>query len=251
MNRHGFTSAFAAQLDAYLDFKTAMGFYGASRIWYLHKLDDFCTRHNRTRFDQATVEEWVSQQLTHSGEFRSWMSYIRDFGRWLQVHGDHDAYVLSPAWKAQFVPAHPYLLTEAEIDRFFAAAAGMATTSPWRWQAVAFFTLMHSCGLRTGEVRQLEPIHIHLREGYLDVMGAKGNRSRRLPLTDAVIAVLESCEQITARRFGHDRGTFFVSSTGRPVTASTVGVMFNRIWDRAGLPRPEGGQRPRPHDFRH
>jgi hypothetical protein len=27
--------------------------------------------------------------------------------------------------------------------------------------------------------------------------------------------------------------------------------MFNRIWDRAGLPRPLGGQQPRPYDFRH
>ena len=27
--------------------------------------------------------------------------------------------------------------------------------------------------------------------------------------------------------------------------------MFNRIWDRAGLSRPTGGQQPRPYDFRH
>ena len=35
MSGHGFTSAFAAELDAYLAFKENMGFYGASRIWYL------------------------------------------------------------------------------------------------------------------------------------------------------------------------------------------------------------------------
>ena len=77
------------------------------------------------------------------------MSYIRDFGRWLQVHGHRDAYVLSDRWKAPFVPAHPYLLSRAEIERFFTAAADTAgLPSPWRWQAVAFFTLMHSCGLQ-------------------------------------------------------------------------------------------------------
>ena len=27
--------------------------------------------------------------------------------------------------------------------------------------------------------------------------------------------------------------------------------MFHRIWDQAGLPRPAGGQQPRPYDFRH
>jgi hypothetical protein len=35
MSAHGFASAFAAELDAYLAFKEKMGFYGASRIWYL------------------------------------------------------------------------------------------------------------------------------------------------------------------------------------------------------------------------
>ena len=34
MSGHGFSSAFATELDAYLAFKTNMGFTGASRIWY-------------------------------------------------------------------------------------------------------------------------------------------------------------------------------------------------------------------------
>jgi integrase len=93
------------------------------------------------------------------------MSYIRDVGRWLQVHGYRDAYVLSDRWKAQVVPAHPYLLSRYEIEAFFAAAATLKADSPWRWQAVAFFTLMHSCGLRTGETRLLRPEHVHLRDG--------------------------------------------------------------------------------------
>ena len=32
---------------------------------------------------------------------------------------------------------------------------------------------------------------------------------------------------------------------------AAVGVMFARIWDAAGLPRTDGGPRPRPYDFRH
>jgi integrase len=88
------------------------------------------------------------------------MSYIRDVGRWLQAHGQRDAYVLSDRWKAAVVPAHPYLLNSDEIEAFFAAAATLNAASPWRWQAVAFFTLMHSCGLRTGETRLLRPEHV-------------------------------------------------------------------------------------------
>ena len=65
MSVHGFTSAFAADLDAYLVFKEKMGFCGSSRIWYLKKFDAFCTAHNRVVFDRDTVEGWVTAQLAN------------------------------------------------------------------------------------------------------------------------------------------------------------------------------------------
>jgi integrase len=251
MSAHGFTSALAGELDAYLEFKKKMGFYGTSRIWYLKRFDAYCTTQNRTAFDRDTVEGWVSAQLASSGSYRSWMSYIRDAGRWLKAQGNPDAYVLSDRWKASLVAAHPYLLSGAEIEAFFAAAAHLDAESPWRWQATAFFTLMHSCGLRTGEARGLLSEHVQLSDGHLDIVSSKGNRSRRLPLTREVIGVLAACEKESADHFGASRHTFFVSTTGNPVTAASVAKMFNRIWDRAGLARPAGGQQPRPYDFRH
>ena len=87
MSGHGFTSAFATELDAYLAFKANMGFTGASRIWYLKQFDAYCAEHDRTVFDKDTVEGWVSVQLQRSGRYRSWMSYIRDVGRWMTMNG--------------------------------------------------------------------------------------------------------------------------------------------------------------------
>jgi integrase len=251
MNATGFTSALAPQLEAYLAFKEKLGFYGASRVWYLKQFDAYCTAHGRTVFDRDTVEGWVSDRLASSGRYRSWMSYIRDVGRWLQAHGQRNAYVLSDRWKAPSVPARPYLLSRHEIEAFFAAAATLTAASPWRWQSVAFFTLMHSCGLRTGETRLLHPEHVHFRDRTVDVVASKGNRSRRLPLTIEVTQILADCNRLTLARFGRSRRTFFVSAAGNPVTAATVGKIFHRIWDQAGLPRPAGGQQPRPYDFRH
>jgi integrase len=248
---HGFTSAFGERLEDYVEFKHTMGFRGASRIWYLRKFDVYCAEHNLGVFDRETVEGWVTTQLATSGRYRSWMSYIRDFGRWLRVRGHTDAYVLSSRWKAPFVPARPYLLTNREIEAFFAAAARLDTTSPWRWQAVAFFMLMHSCGIRTCEARGLLTGHVDLRRHFVEVLWSKGNRSRRLPITSDVSDILATCDAASKARFGPSRKTFFISSTGNPVTAATVGVIFNRIWDQAGLPRQVGGQRPRPYDFRH
>ena len=107
MSGHGFTSAFATELDAYLAFKANMGFTGASRIWYLKQFDAYCAAHDRTVFDKDTVEGWVGVQLQRCGRYRSWMSYIRDVGRWMTMNGIPDAYVLSDRWKAPIVAAHP------------------------------------------------------------------------------------------------------------------------------------------------
>ena len=252
MSAPSFTSAFAEQLHDYLAFKTKMGAYGNSRIWYLTRFDAYCAENDRTVFDRETVEGWVTAQLASSdSRYRSWMSYIRDLGRWLAAHRDSHAYVLSNRWKAATVPAHPYLLTTDEIERFFAAAANVQAQSPWRWQAVAFFTLMHSCGLRTGETRLLGTDGVDLRAGHIEVLRSKGNRSRRLPLTSAIVDILGACDRATRTQFGPSRASFFVSSTARQVTPAAVGVMFHRIWDQAGLPRPVNGQQPRPYDFRH
>ncbi len=192
----------------------------------------------------------MTAQLATSGQYRSWMSYIRDFGRWLRARGQSDAYVLSDRWKARFVPAHPYLLTQREIEAFFGAAAQLDTSSPWRWQAAAFFLLMHSCGIRTGEARGLLGEHVDLSSPHIDVLWSKGKRSRRLPVTDELADVLAACNDASSSRFGPSRKSFFVSSTGNPVTPAAVGVIFNRIWDQAGLAR-SGALRPRPYDFRH
>ena len=88
MNGHGFTSAFATELDQYLAFKANMGFTGSSRVWYLKKFDAYCAEHDRAVFDRGAVEGWVTAQLERSGRYRSWMSYIRDFGRWLCAQGN-------------------------------------------------------------------------------------------------------------------------------------------------------------------
>jgi len=252
MSGHGFSSMFADDLEGYLAFKTSMGCYGASRIWYLKQFDRYCADHALENLDRATVEGWVTEQQSfHPGPYRSWMSYIRDFGRWARSSGNQNAYVLSDQWKAGFVRPQPYLLATAEIRLFFQAAARMEGSSPWAWQAVAFFALMHSCGLRTGEVRRLTATDVHLDDGVIEVLASKGHRDRRLPLTGELVDLLTGCDAHTRDVFTGDRASFFVTTTRKPVTPAAVGMIFNRIWDQAGLRREREGKRPRPYDFRH
>lgn len=251
MSGHGFVSALAGDLDAYLAFKKDMGGRDtAARACYLRKFDTWCTEHGRAVADQNTVEGWVRAQLECPGRSRSWMSCIRDFGRWRQATGHADAYVLTGRWKAPICRPQPYLLSRRDIDAFFAAATALQIASPWRWQAAAFFALMHSCGLRTCEVRRLRATEVDFEDEHIDIIWSKGNRSRRLPVTPDVMQVLDACNTESRARFP-GRSHFFVSATGNQVDPATTGKMFARIWDQAGLARPVNGRQPVPYALRH
>ena len=82
-------------------------------------------------------------------------------------------------------------------------------------------------------------------------MWSKGNRSRRLSVTDEVIEMMGRCGARNASAFGTDRPAFFAGSMGNPVSPCAVGTVFHRIWEAAGLPESKGGRHPRPYDFRH
>ena len=149
------------------------------------------------------------------------------------------------------MPAHPYLLTRREIELFFAAAARLQTPSPWRWQAVAFFTLMHSCGLRTGETRALRTGHVDLRCRHIDIVWSKGNRSRRLPADRSGRRVLGHLRPDIASALRRRAGR---SSSPPPATRSPrqrSGRCSTASGTRPGCPGPPAGIQPRPYDFRH
>lgn len=247
-----FTSVFASDLEHYLAFKASTGVQGTSRFWYLKSFDRYCTEHGSANFDRSTVEGWVATRASaHPDSNRNWMSYIRDFGRWLRINGDENAYVLSGQWKARSIRPQPYLLRQEEVARFFDAAARVEAATPWNRQGHAFFALMHSCGLRTCEARRLAVNDVNLADGHINVRWSNGNRSRQLPLTDQIVGILAACDHASERSMGDKRTTFFVSPTGKPLSASAVGAMFRRIWDQAGLPRPLEGKQPTPYAFRH
>jgi integrase len=133
---------------------------------------------------------------------------------------------------------------------FFAQAAVFDGTRPWSWQAKAFFGLMHSCGLQTCEARRLDRADVDLDVPAVTVRESKGPRTRILPVTGEVAAMLADCDQAN-NRWWPDREALFVSAAGTRVDRSRPSRVFNQIWDAAGLPRPVEPPHPRAYDLRH
>lgn len=252
MTGYSYSSAFAEDIAAFIAFKESAGIKSKSRDWTLYDFDRWCAEHGAERFDRQTVEGWVKERRAKtSPSHLSWMSHVRELGRFMRASGRPDAYVLSGEFKSKMVRIAPYLLTQAEVDAFFEAAAGFDNGTPWTWQATCFFGLMHSCGLRTCEAQRLRPEDVDLASPSIDIMWSKGNRSRRLAITGEVAEMIARCDSKTAARFGACRGAFFVSSTGNGVQHSAIGPVFHRIWRAAGLPESKDGRKPRPYCFRH
>lgn len=146
---HGFVGPLAGELEEYIRFKASMGRHGATRVQVLRSFDRHCLEHGAVRLERSVVERWIAHRIdANPGGCRSWFSYIRDFGRWMRLAHDPDAYVLSDQWKAGSPRPTPYLLTDREAALFLRAAGTLESPSPWAWQSRAFFMLMACCGLR-------------------------------------------------------------------------------------------------------
>lgn len=129
---HGFVGPLAGELEEYIRFKASMGRHGATRVRVLRSFDRHCLEHGAVRLERGVVERWIAHRIdANPGGCRSWFSYIRDFGRWMRLAHDPDAYVLSDQWKAGSPRPTPYLLTDREAALFLRAAGTLESPSPW------------------------------------------------------------------------------------------------------------------------
>lgn len=249
-----YKSALGPSIERFVAFKEALsGKVGKTRRWYMASFDAYCAEHGHRSCTKEAVEGWGDRiDQSQKSEVRQWIGNIRELARFLQVNGDPDAYILADGYRQISVKPKPCLLSQGEIDAFFEAAWSFKTRKgPWQWQAPAFFGLMHSCGLRTCEVRALTTNDVDIANQSIDILGSKGNRSRRIYVTDDVAAVLEECKWATDRMLPAADRPFFVSKNGTPVDASSSGEKFRAIRTQAGLPLTKGGKRVRAYDFRH
>ena len=234
----------APDLEEYLAFKKAMGFYGASRIVYLKQFDAYCTparpellrsRHRR-RVGHRPAATLRKVPVVDAPTF-----VTSDGG--CNAHGHPDAYVLSDQWKARSCVHAPTCSHSEEIEGFFTAASHRVDAhSPWPWQSIAFFTLMHSADFEPVKPAIFAPDNV-----VSDVWAPryrqrpKAARSRRLPLTDDIVAILAYCDtHLAAHMWICDRPSLS-PRPGHQSAPASRGVIFNRIWDQAGLPRPVSG----------
>jgi len=77
----------------------------------------------------------------------------------------------------------PIVLSQSEIQAMFDACENL--------KHKAILALLYSAGLRVSELLNLKWQHLDRQRGVINVIGAKGNKDRQVPLPQSLITVLE------------------------------------------------------------
>jgi integrase/recombinase XerD len=149
----------------------------------------------------------------------------------------------------------PYIFSEAELKRLLAAvpAASGPRSDIDADTLRTFVLLLYGAGLRRGEARRLRVLDADLPRSLLHIRGTKFFKTRIVPISAGLSAVLKAFVAKHSTCPPRDGGDLlFCKRDGTPLTDSAIGAAFRRLRAIAGIKR-DGGARsqPRLHDLRH
>jgi len=251
---YAFISGLAPQIRQFLDYKHSLGYKYSSAEFYLNDLDRFCMQKGlEANLTKELVESWImSREQAHPSPYRAWISSIREFGRYLQLTGYPDAYMVSDRFVSRKYRPTPYFFTEDEVSMFFAACDSIVLRRIYQGRHLVIpvlFRFLYCCGVRTCEARLLLTKNVDLEKGYADILKSKGLKDRRIYLCEDLLDLFRKYDTRISAYFPV-RKYFFPSASNECYSKGSIGSNFNLIWDTARL-RQVSGKQPRAYDFRH
>ena len=192
------------------------------------------------------VEKYLSDRIQKGLSKRSQarlLSSLRSFFNWCIEEGDlkdNPCDRIDAPKLGKYLPA---VLSVEEVDAIM-ESVDLKASSGLRDRAI--LEVLYGCGLRVSECTGLLLSHVHLDEGYVDVIG-KGNKQRIIPLgemaAEAVRNYLPVRPEPSSRTY---EDVLFLNRSGRPLSRVSI---FNLVKERAmaaGIHKEIS-----PHTFRH
>jgi integrase len=174
--------------------------------------------------------------------------------RQLAVHAQGvgwDAY--APAATARVRVRHqpPYVLTDGEVVRLFAAIDSQAMSSYSNKALVdpVLFRVLYDAGLRVSEALNLNLSDLDAAARTLRIRDSKNGEGRTIPITAQLSATLDAYLAAAHPAPEPSDHVFYGRAVGRPINQSTLYTRFRGYLADAGIPHFAGG--PHPHSLRH
>lgn len=254
MNRPSFKSAFAGEIDVFLDYRQATGICIDQDILYLKKLDAFLEDNKipLIGFDVEVSALWRSRRDVESdhGHYMR-INFTKRFFEFLFVKGYKVALLrdVRPP-KSNFVP---HIYTDDEIDRYFQAvdAHNFPGNPKNKIQLPVLFRLLYSCGLRVTETLMIKMKDVDLEEGIIKLRITKGSKERYAVLSESMHTLLWEYADKTFYLLGED-DFIFSNRRGSALRCDWLEEIHSRLLYMAGIPSASAsGGTKRLHDWRH
>jgi integrase len=162
-----------------------------------------------------------------------------------------DAYAPVPSARVRVRHQPPYVLTNDEVRRLFAAidAQAMSSFSNKALVDPVLFRVLYGTGLRVSEALKLTLADLDGRARTLRIRDSKNAASRTIPITGRLAATMDA--YLAAAHLAPEPSdhVFYTRAPGRPINQSTVYTRFRGYLADAGIPHFVGG--PHPHSLRH
>ena len=171
------------------------------------------------------------------------LSSLRSFFDWCVMEGEMAD---NPCDRVDAPKLGKYLPEVLSVEEVSAILDSVDLKAPFGLRDRAILEVLYGCGLRVSEAAGLRISHVHLPEGFVDVIG-KGDKQRLVPLgevaADAIRAYLPARPAPAERAF---EDILFLNRFGRPLSRVSIFKLVKSQAMVAGVRKEIS-----PHTFRH
>ena len=218
----------------------------------LRQFADHCRREGYPggSITKEAVDGFLYGRHLRSSTVRRNVLALRQLARHAQAIG-WDAYIPAAATHVRVRHQPPYVLTDDEVRRLFAAidSQPMSSCSNTAMVDPVLFRVLYGAGLRVSEALSLTLPDVDARAGTLRIRDSKNGESRTIPITSRLSATLDAYIAAAHPAPVDSDHVFYCRAADRPIDQATVYLRFRGYLADAGIPHFIGG--PHPHSLRH
>jgi integrase len=254
MNKFIFISNLSNHLENFIAEKRACGYKYEFQSYLLDKFDKFIVENefNDGFISKNAMEKWSLQSKSEGISYRNArISSVRQFSKYLVSIGIN-SYI---APQTHDTPSHaPYILNITELQQLLNQVDNYLPKGlKYLHQSVTcsvLFRLYISSGLRLSEPLRLKPEDVDLRSSYLIVRQSKGNKDRKVYISDDICQLCYKYDQLVSKVF-LERDWFFISTNPtKPINKTSINYVFKSLWIKSGNYK-QYGKNPTVHSLRH
>jgi len=259
-----FESCLAPELNAYLEYRRALGYAGTAIISRLRTFDRYLQKNvpDEHRIDPAFLLKMREKLQQEPGTLNGMLSALRGFFLFLVRQG---IYVHNPVEDIPPVAVRayvPFVFSPLEIEQLLQAALQSVRKTPGSFlrdlATYVAVVLMARCGMRIREPLHLKKKHYRPGEGTLYIEKTKFKKDRLIPVPQAVLQEINNYLATRESLQKDDPNPYLLAGLKQaPIPMERVYRFFLAAVEAIGIDREEHRigditlGRARPHSLRH